>query len=63
MSFLKVACKNLSHGIVSVVMAIHNPVRKRHLFLEDFRVFISWTTLTVEGANCQEANAFLECPI
>lgn len=63
MSCLKVAYKNPNNDIVSVVMAIHNPVIKRPLFLKDFSVFISWTTLTVEGPNCQETNTFLEFPI
>lgn len=48
-SFLKVEYKNLNHNTVSVVMAIHNPVTKRPLLLKDFNVFISWTTLTIEG--------------
>lgn len=48
-SFLMVEYKNLNHNMVSVVVAIHNPVTERPLLLKDFSVFVSWTTLTVEG--------------
>lgn len=62
MSFLKAAYMNLNYGIVSVDIAMHNPIRKRPLLLKDFSVFISWATSTVKGPNCQEANLLPECP-